>query len=115
TTNGAHIALWNHKKPNGTDRTLKLLRNCINENGFFRVFYTSNKEVNYVAEIVDFVTDQEQLDDYGWSNIYGEIKDYSSSFEDYSDGDKKANWIYLARKISKVELGEYNDFKYLNG
>src|SRR5690554_412153 len=114
TKNGEYIVLWNHKRPNGTEKTFKLLRSCINENGFFRVFYTSNKEVNYVAEIVDFVTDQEQLLKCNWESEYGAIIDCFNSFDDYTSDDKKASWLYLARNIYKVDADIYSDFRYLN-
>ncbi|MES2380780.1 MAG: AAA family ATPase [Bacteroidota bacterium] len=110
--NGKPIVLWNHKKPVGTSSTLKLLKQCIEEDGFFRVFYTSKHEVKYIAEIIDFAENQQELDKATWSNLYGQINWYQEKFSDYSDGNKSASWVYLARKIESVNPEDYQDFKY---
>lgn len=112
TNDGSCIALWNHKKPNGTNETLKRLRQCIEDNGFFKIFYTSSYNVNYVAEIVDFVSNQNELDKSAWIEKYGNIKWFSEKFTNYNDGKKQASWIYLAKKIYKVTAENYLDFKY---
>lgn len=112
TVTGNHIALWNHKKPNGTGNTLKLLRQCVDENGLFRIFYTASYNVIYVAEIIDFVSSQDELDKAKWPENFGTIEWYSASFSEYKDGNKSAAWIYLARKIAKVKSDDYKDFKY---
>lgn len=110
--NGNHIALWNHKRPNGTTSTLKLLRQCIEENGFFRIFYTANYKVIYVAEIVDFVSNQKELDNANWPVNYGNIEWFNDIFSNYKDQNKIAKWIYLARKIFKVNSEDYLNFEY---
>lgn len=111
--NGNHIVLWNHKKPNGTANTLKLLRQCIEDNGYFRIFYTSSYKVRYVAEIIDFVENQQELQKAQWTKAFGEdIGWYYDSFDQYTDGDKGASWIYLARNIKKVDPGDFNEFRY---
>lgn len=110
--NGNHIALWNHKKPNGTSSTLKLLRECIEENGYFRIFYTASYKVIYVAEIIDFVCDQYELNKAEWLKNYGAIEWYNDIFSNYNDGSKTARWVYLARKIIKVNYDDYLDFQY---
>lgn len=110
--NGNHIALWNHKKPNGTGSTLKLLRQCIDEDGFFKIFYTASYNVVYVAEIIDFVSNQKELDKAKWQENYGNIEWYDDNFLNYKDGNKSASWIYLARKIAKANSDDYKDFQY---
>lgn len=112
TASGNYIALWNHKKPNGTGSTLKLLRQCIDENGFFRIFYTASYNVIYVAEIVDFVSNQNELEKVKWPENFGRVEWYNTNFADYKDGTKLASWIYLARKIDKVNSVDYQDFNY---
>lgn len=110
--NGNHIALWNHKRPNGTTSTLKLLRQCIEENGFFRIFYTANYKVIYVAEIVDFVSNQKELDNANWPKNYGNIEWFNDIYSNYKDQNKSARWVYLARKIFKVNSEDYLSFQY---
>jgi 5-methylcytosine-specific restriction protein B len=112
TASGNYIALWNHKKPNGRSSTLKLLRQCIDENDFFRIFYTANYNVVYVAEIVDFVSNQDELQKVKWPENFGNVEWYNTNFADYKDGTKSAAWIYLARKIEKVNSVDYHDFNY---
>lgn len=110
--NGNHIALWNHKRPNGTTSTLKLLRQCIEENGYFRIFYTANYKIIYVAEIVDFVTNQKELDNANWPVNYGNIEWFNDVFSNYKDQNKTARWVYLAKKIIKVNSEDYLNFQY---
>lgn len=109
-----YITLWNHKKPNGTSKTLKLLRACIEENGHFKIFYSSNHNVNYVAEVIDFVTSQEQLDKVNWANKYQNINWYEDRIENYHDETRKAGIVYLASKFYPVVQIPENHFKYLS-
>lgn len=111
--NGQHIVLWNHKRPNGTATTLKLLRQCIEDNGYFRIFYTSAYKVKFVAEIIDFAENQQELSKVQWPKAFGEeIGWYYDSFDQYKDGDKGASWIYLARSIKKADPDDFNEFRY---
>ena len=110
---GKYIALWNNKKPNGTTKTIKLLRQCIEENEFFMVFYTSNYNVKYVAEIIDIATNQKQLDKLKWPDSYGNIEWYHDNFSKYKDGNKSASWVYLAKKIYEVDKIPSSNFSYL--
>lgn len=112
---GGYIALWNHKKPNGVNDTLKQLRQRIEDNGYFRIFYTSNYKVCYVAEIVDFITAQTELESVKWKNDFGNIGWYNEKFNEYTDGKKSASWVYLAKRIYKVEPGSLTDYKFYKG
>lgn len=105
----------NHKKPNGGEKTIELLKQEIYEKDFFRIFYTSDKKPKFIAEIIDIATSQQELDDSKWSEKYPNIKWYSSEFVNYNDDTKNASWIYLARKIYAVNPDDYSDFKYFNG
>lgn len=111
-----YVAVWNHKKPSGTAGTIKLLRECLVENGSFKIFYTSRYNVHYVAEIIDLVTDQKQLDEAAWKDQYGDIEWYSDKFENYYNGTgKKAKIIYLARKLYKIDPISSDNFIFQNG
>lgn len=112
---GSYIALWNHKKPNGVNDTLKQLRQCIDDHGYFRIFYTSTYKVHYVAEIIDFITMQTELDDVKWRNKFGNVKWYSDKLTEYKDDKKSASWVYLAKRIYKVEDGSLTDYKFYKG
>lgn len=112
TKDGSYIALWNHKRPNGTNETLKGLRQSIDDKGYFEIFYTSNYNVNYVAEIIDFVSTQKELKNADWLGKFGNVEWYNDDFTEYNDEKKFASWIYLARKIYKVNPNNYSDFKY---
>lgn len=117
TKDGKHIALWNHKKPNGTNKTLKLLRQCIEENEFFRIYYTSNHNALYVAEIVDFVTSQSELSKAQWDKKYIGFAWDCKTFTGYKNNndEKSAKWVYIARKIYKIEPIQSSNFVYHNG
>ncbi|CAH0137602.1 5-methylcytosine-specific restriction enzyme B [Pedobacter sp. Bi27] len=115
TKEGNYIALWNHKRPNGTDDTLKGLRHCIYDKGYFEIFYTSNYNVNYVAEIVDFVSNQKELHNAKWLDKFGNVEWYHDNFAEYNDKKKYARWIYLAKRIYKVEAESLTNYKFYKG
>ncbi len=107
-----YVTLWNHRRANGTDKTYKLLRACIEEHGSFKIFYASENKVRYVAEIVDFVSNQAELDRAEWLQKYGDIHWYRSQFNEYQDDNKKASVIYLAQKFYAVEPIPTSNFKF---
>lgn len=109
-----YITLWNHKKPTGKDKTIELLKERIEEDGYFKLFYSSDKQIKYVAEIVDLVTNQEELDNAHWSERY-KMKSYEPDFLKYEDENKSAKIIYLAQKLYKVEPIPSENFTYYNG
>lgn len=117
TKDGKCIALWNHRKPNGTTKTLKLLRQCIEENDFFKIFYTSNHNALYVAEIVDFVTNQNDLNKAQWDKKYNDFAWDGKTFAGYKNNndEKSARWVYMARKIYKIEPIHASNFVYHDG
>lgn len=97
-----YITLWNHKRPNGTDETFKLLRNEIENNGYFRLFYSASHQVQYIAEIIDFVTNQNELEEAAWQDQYDNITWFNDRMEKYNDGSKYAKVVYLAKKFYKT-------------
>jgi len=109
-----YITPWNHRKPSGKDATLALLKKCIDENGHFKIFYSSRHQIKYVAEVIDFATNQQELTQKGWGKLYGGITWYSTKFTDYKDSNKSAGIIYLASKFYPVESIPENQFRYLH-
>lgn len=107
-----YLTVWNHRKPNMPDKTLKLLRGCIEEYGYFRIFYSYNYKVHYVAEVIDFVVNQNQLDKSDWGNNYENINWDGDKFEDYKDESKSASIIYLTNKFYKIAPIPESNFKY---
>ncbi|SHF25556.1 AAA family ATPase [Chryseobacterium takakiae] len=111
--NGAdYIILWNHRKPNGTTKTFKLLKDCIDENGSFKIFYTSKNNAIYIAEVIDFATSAQEYNKVDWENNYENITWKLNSFDEYRDGDKSASWVYLVNKFYKIEPIPSSHFKY---
>ncbi|WP_437921503.1 AAA family ATPase [Sphingobacterium sp. LRF_L2] len=107
------VTCWNHKRPTGTDKTIKLLRESLEENGSFKIYYTTLFNVQYIAEVVDFVVSQKELEEAGWPERYGQITNYFDKFEDYHDDNKNAKIVYLAHKFYKAEpLIHYTDFEF---
>lgn len=111
--NGAdYIILWNHRKPNGTTKTFKLLKDCIDENGSFKIFYTSKNNAIYIAEVIDFATSAQEYNKADWENNYENITWKLDSFDEYKDGDKSASWVYLVNKFYQIEPIPSSHFKY---
>lgn len=111
--NGAdYIILWNHRKPNGTTKTFKLLKDCIDENGSFKIFYTSKNNAIYIAEVIDFATSAQEYNKADWENNYENITWKLDSFDEYKDGDKSASWVYLVNNFYKIEPIPSSHFKY---
>jgi len=111
-SNADAITLWHHKKPNGTNNTIKLLRQCIADNGFFNIFYSENNHIKYVAEIVDFVINQDELDQVEWHNHYFNIAWFNDKLEKYDDGSRTASIVYLANDFYEIEPIHKELFKY---
>lgn len=106
--------IWNSKRPSGTNDTLKLLRNKINDEGYFKLFYSEYGNVTYVAEVVDFVENDKQYKKANWQNKYPDIRWIKKSFDEYVDGNKSASIVFLARKFYKippVALAEYKLYR----
>lgn len=103
--------LWNSKRPSGTDKTLKFLKNIVEEGNTFNLFYSSGGFVNYKATIIDFAENQEDLDSKDWINNY-KILDYSSNFSDYADDNKVANIVFLAKTLEKINPIPVSSFSF---
>lgn len=107
-----YLTVWNHRKPNMPAKTLKLLRGCIEEHGCFRIFYSYNYKVHYVAEVIDFVVNQNELDKSDWGKNYENINWDGDKFENYKDESKSASIIYLTNRFYKVAPILESNFKY---
>ncbi|RKR11564.1 dynein-related subfamily AAA family protein [Flavobacterium sp. 90] len=95
--------LWNSKRPTGTNNTLKMLRSKINDGGYFKLFYSVHGNVQYVAEIIDFVENDIQLKEKNWPSKFKKIDGYENDFTKYNDDNKSANIVFLTRKFERVQ------------
>lgn len=96
--------IWNSSKPTGTTKTLKMLRTRINDDGYFKIFYSIRGYVTYVAEIIDFVINDNELKQKKWKSKFNLVHWLdSNNFEDYKDSNKSAKIIYLARRFYEIE------------
>ena len=101
---------WNSKRPSGTDKTIKLLKECIAENGHFKLFYTSYYNVNYIAEVIDVVESEREYIKADWNTNYSRSSIYPN-FQELADNNKTAKIIFLINKFYKVEPIPINQFK----
>ena len=101
---------WNSKRPSGTDKTIKLLKECIAENGHFKLFYTSYYNVNYIAEVIDVVENEKEYIKADWNKAYSRSSPYPL-FHELADNNKAARIVFLINKFYKVEPISYDQFK----
>ncbi|MFV8339320.1 McrB family protein [Flavobacterium sp. LB3P21] len=110
--------LWNSKRPTGTNNTLKMLRNKINNGEYFKLFYSVHGSVQYVAEIIDFVENDNQLKQKNWPSKFKKIVWYQDDFAKYKDDNKSARIVFLAKNFYKInavpasEFEVYKDYSY---
>lgn len=111
--------IWNSSKPTGTQNTLKMLRTRINDDGYFKIFYSVRGYVTYVAEIIDFVINDTELKQKKWKSKFNLVHWLdSNNFEDYKDANKSAKIIYLARRFYEIkpilatEFEVYQNYSY---
>lgn len=101
---------WNSKRPSGTDKTIKLLKECISENGHFKLFYTSYYNVNYIAEVIDVVESEREYIKADWNTNYSRSSIYPN-FQELADNNKNAKIVFLINKFYKVKPISHNQFK----
>ncbi len=104
--------IWNSKRPSGTSKTLGFLREIIEDGRTFNFYYSSGGLVNYVATIVDFAENQQQLDNGKWSERFKSILYYENKFDDYADDNKSAAIIFLTQSIEKIPSIPVSEFKF---
>lgn len=104
------IMLWNSKKPTRGKDVLRFLRERIEEVGSFPLFYSAKKEAVYCANIIDFATNQDELDVIHSRNL--SLKDFQEDFLDYTDENKSANIVFVAERIEKIKPISVNEFEF---
>ncbi len=103
------LILWNSKKPVGIHKTIAYLRELIDEEGFFPLFYSIKGTVKYKAEIIDFAIDQKEYAEKAWGNK--RIKNYQTEFGNYKDEKKTARIVFLAKTFIEIAPISINRFK----
>lgn len=106
------LILWNSKKPTKGAKVLKFLKDKIEDTGFFPLYYCVKGEVVYCANIIDYATTQEELD-----NIHSQnkaLKNFRSDFSEYRDDNKSARIVFVAEGIEKIvpiPISEFDFYK----
>lgn len=107
--------IWNSGTPSGTTTTIKALRNKLQEDGSFSLFYKRGDRVRYVAQVVDFVTNDKELKEKAWDKGH-QIYSYRKNFADYADSKKSAKIVFLTTGLKKLDpTVPLNLFKFFNG
>lgn len=105
-SNGTVIVWWN-KLPSGISSigTLELLRQKLDRDGYFEIFYCSENYASYRAEVVRFATEVD-YDSNAWKQEFPRLQ-LLDSINDYIDvrGDKTitARIVFIARLIEEVD------------
>lgn len=106
----SYHVFWNSKRPSGKDKTIKLLKECISENGHFKLFYTSYYNVRYIAEVVDVVENENEYIKVDWENNFKKELPYPK-FSELSDDNKSAHIVFLINKFYPTEPIPNSQFK----
>lgn len=107
------VILWNSKKPTKGNKTIKFLRDIINDGGTFPLFYSQVGLVNYKATIVDFAISSKEYQTKDWDG--NKILNYLNAFEDYKDDNKKAYIVFLAESLEKIAPIRIDKFDFYDG
>ena len=105
--------IWNSKKPSGWSKTQSFLKNKVKAGELFPLFYSSGGQVTYRANIIDFATNQKELDSKNWKPSI--IKAFHTNFEDYHDDNKKARIIFLVDSMEKIAPLPNDSFAFYGG
>ena len=106
--------IWNSKRPSGTGKTEKFLKNIIDEGGSFNLYYCSGGVITHKASIKDFALNQQELDKKQWNKIQ-QIYEYQYDFNNYIDGKKSAKIVFLADSLEKTDPIPISKFEFYNG
>jgi 5-methylcytosine-specific restriction protein B len=107
--------VWNSKRPSGTGKTLKFLRDIIDEGETFYIYYASGGMVRFRATIVDFVESQNELDNKNWVSQTPDILYYRNQFAEYRDNNKSATIVFLTSGIEGIEPVPMGSFEFYGG
>ncbi|WP_326983929.1 AAA family ATPase [Chryseobacterium sp. MYb264] len=106
----SYDVFWNSKKPSGTTDTIRLLKECIIENGHFKLFYTSFYNVHYIAEVIDIVESEMEYVKADWQKTFVKKSTYPN-FIDLQDDNKAAKIVFLINKFYQVDPIPISQFK----
>lgn len=107
--------LWNSKSPTGTNVTIKKLRERIDEGEAFKLFYSEEGVVKYLAEVVDFAVNDKDYRERNWNSDYPDAFNIHPSFEAYKSGTKAARILFLTTGLKAIEPIPVKDFTFFNG
>lgn len=95
-----HYIVWNDKKPIGSEQTLKLLKETLDDGGFY-IFFFKEASASYRAHVKDFAESQMAYSKKFWKelNPYG----YEDSFSEYTDGSKWASIVFLCDELMELQ------------
>lgn len=106
--------VWHDKRPSGTNFSIKQLKNLLSKQESFPLFYASNNQAKYKAEVIAFATSQDELEKLDWSKSYKDIYAYDPDFASYVDGNKKASIVFLISNFKKIEPVNIDEFIFFN-
>jgi|GEM_PF-3116384 hypothetical protein len=104
------VILWNSKTPTRGKKTLKYLRNIIEEGSRFPLFYSQGGKVEYKASILDFAVNSTEYENKNWDQK--NILNYSPDFKNYQDENKKARIVFFAESLEKIDSISVDSFKF---
>lgn len=103
--------IWNSKRPSGKDKTVRFLKDIVDEGGSFNLYYCSGGIITHKATVIDFAENQQELDRKQWNQkqkIYG----YQSEFVNYNDGKKNAKIVFLVNSLEKTDPILISEFEF---
>lgn len=108
---GDFVALWNSKRPTGTATTLKLMRERFKNGQSVYIYYSIHSKIHYFAELIDMAENNQELSEKNWPSKPGTVHWYNNTFEQYTDGKKRAYIVFLAKQIGKTTPIPQTEFK----
>ena len=103
--------IWNSKRPSGTAKTVKFLRDIIDKGGSFYLYYCSGGVITHKANIIDFVENQTELDNKQWTQKQS-VYEYHPDFNNYKDAKKSAKIVFLADSLEKTAPVSISEFEF---
>ena len=95
------IVFWWHRSPTNRSKVDKLLKETIEEKGYFNIYYCARNEAIYRARVIDFSYSQE-YPEKNW-NINGNVAWFSDDFSEYTDDSgKTATIAFLVDEFIKL-------------
>lgn len=104
------LITWNSKKPSGGAKVLKFLRSKIKDGESFPLFYSSKGNAHYKANVIDFVTDQNEYQEKDWGSK--NIKYFKENISEYKDSNKSAKIVFLVDSLEKIDSIPVSQFDF---